>query len=141
MSHSNPQPSSGTPRASTNLPVYSLIAAVVFVGLAVAALVFVPADDVRITQVVLLVGLVVSTVPSLIASAYSERTSRDVRNGVLVDQVKVGTKQALTEHGVVTRDGPYVHATTQALLDLLSQRHGTEQTADPDRPLTTEDIP
>lgn len=127
---------------ATNLPVLSLGAAVLFVALAVLALVFVPKDDQRLTQVVLLVGLVVSTVPSLIASAYSERTSKDMRNGVMVDQVKTGARQALVEHNVVTRDGPYVAATTQALLDILQTRHGASTDTSPDLPpLSSEDIP
>lgn len=131
-----------TPRPSTNLPLLSLGAAVLFVALAVLALVFVPKDDQRLTQVVLLVGLVVSTVPSLIASAYSERTSKDMRNGVMIQQVKVGTKQALTEHNVVTRDGPYVAATTQALLEILQARHGGSADTTPELPpLNSEDIP
>ena len=107
-----------------NLPVLSLLTAVLFLALAVVALVFVPKDDTRMTQVVLLVGLVASTVPSLIASAFAERTNRDIRNGVLVHQAKTGASQALVEHNVVTRDGPYVAATTQALLEILQQRHG-----------------
>lgn len=138
MSHTNPPPG---PIKGGNLPIYSLIAAVLFVGLAVVALVFVPQDDQRMTQVVLLIGLVVSTVPSLIAAAFSERVSRDVRNGVAAEQARRGAAAALADHGVVTRDGPYVAATTQALLDLLAQRHGDHQTAGPEAPLTSEDIP
>lgn len=134
-------PSGRPPGPTTNLPFYSLIAAVLFVALAVLALVFVPRDDTRMAQLVLVIGLIVTTVPSLIASAFAERTSRDVRNGVLVDQVKTGTKQALVEHNVVTRDGPYVAATTQALLDILQDRHGQYAPPEPRTPPDEEPTP
>jgi hypothetical protein len=97
-------------------------------------------DASRMPQVVILMGIVASTIPSLIASAYAERTNRDLRNGVVEAKTQIGASRALVEHAVVTRDGPFVAASTQALLDLLAQRHGDQPTAD-GTPLTSEDIP
>lgn len=134
--HTNKDPGPGT-----NLPVFSLLAAVAFLALGVAALIFVDAS--RMPQVLILIGLVASTIPSLIASAYAERTNRDLRNGVVEAKVKSGVKDALVEHQVVTRDGPYVAASTQALLEILQQRHGdsTDTTVPEPSPLSSEDIP
>jgi hypothetical protein len=121
----------------TNLPVISIIAAVSLVGLAIVALIFVHLDD-RTTPVFLsVIGLIVTTVPSLIAAAYAERVSKDVRNGVVEDKVRTATKDALAEHGVVTRDGPFVAASTEALLRLLQETHDRAQDGSP-RPKSTD---
>jgi len=74
----------------------------------------------------LLIGLLVTTIPSLIAAAYAERTSRDVRNGVLTQKAKEGTHQALQESGVqdvvdATQKGDTVIATLTALSQLLTE--------------------
>jgi hypothetical protein len=130
------------PRATTNLPLLSLATAVALVGLGVIALIFVPAGSASTPQLVIIIGLVATAVPACIAAAFAERTSRDVRNGVLVQQAKAGASQALIEHNVVTRDGPYVAATTQALLEILQARHGdSDDTAPEFPPLRSEDIP
>jgi uncharacterized membrane protein len=119
------------PGSHVNLPLYSLLTAGFLVALAVIALIFVKADNNTTPVLISIVGLIATTVPSLIAAAYAERTNRDIRNGVVEEKVKSATKEALVEHQVVTRDGPFVGASTQALLDLLAQRHGTQTTADP----------
>lgn len=46
------------------------------------------------------IGLIVTTIPSLIAAAFAERASRDIRNGVVEEKAKEGAKQALDEKGV-----------------------------------------
>lgn len=114
----------------TNLPVVSLLAAVSLIGIAVVALIFVHLDD-RTTPVFLsLIGLIVTTVPSLIAAAYAERVSKDVRNGVVEAKTKTAVKEALNEHQVVTRDGPFVAASTEALLRVLADRGVTPTPTD-----------
>jgi hypothetical protein len=82
----------------TNLPVFTLGAAVIFVMLAILGFIFIPAGNVIAQET--LVGLIVTTVPSLIAAAFAERTGRDVRNGVMEQKVKDGSIKALKETGV-----------------------------------------
>jgi hypothetical protein len=90
----------GTTQVSvrTNLPVFTLGAAVIFVMLAILGFIFIPANNVIAQET--LVGLIVTTVPSLIAAAFAERTGRDVRNGVMEQKVKDGATKALRETGV-----------------------------------------
>jgi hypothetical protein len=82
----------------TNLPVFTLGAAVIFVMLAILGFIFIPAGNVIAQET--LVGLIVTTVPSLIAAAFAERTGRDVRNGVMEQKVKDGATKALQDTGV-----------------------------------------
>jgi hypothetical protein len=81
-----------------NIPLYSLTATVLLVGMALVALLFV--DTSNITLLIPFVGLIVSTVPSLIAAAYSEKTSRDIHNGVLSKQVSEGTTVAFAHQAL-----------------------------------------
>lgn len=78
--------------------MYSLTATVLLVGMALVALLFV--DTSNITLLIPFVGLIVSTVPSLIAAAYSEKTSRDIHNGVLSKQVSEGTTVAFAHQAL-----------------------------------------
>lgn len=96
-----------------NTPLYSLTAAVAFMGFAVVMVIFTDPDDKE--YVTLLIGLIVTSIPSLIASAFSERASRDIRNGVVQNKVE----EALENTGVakVARD---IERTTPASLDALS---------------------
>jgi hypothetical protein len=82
----------------TNLPIFTLTAAVAFVFLAIMGFIFIPEHNVIAQET--LVGLIVTTVPSLIAAAFSERTGRDVRNGVVEQKAKDGATKALRETGV-----------------------------------------
>jgi hypothetical protein len=82
----------------TNLPVFTLGAAVILVMLAILGFIFIPAGNVVAQES--LIGLIVTTVPSLIAAAFAERTGRDVRNGVMEQKVKDGATKALQETGV-----------------------------------------
>lgn len=127
---------SGNTPVRVNLPLASLVTAVTLVAIAVVALILVKPGAETTPVLISIVGLIVSTVPSLIAAAYSERTSRDIRNGVVEAKMKTAARQALEEHQVLTRDGPFVGASTQALLDLLAQRHGSEPVASSTAKLT-----
>jgi hypothetical protein len=82
----------------TNLPVFTLGAAVILVMLAILGFIFIPAGNVVAQES--LIGLIVTTVPSLIAAAFAERTGRDVRNGVMEQKVKDGATKALQDTGV-----------------------------------------
>jgi hypothetical protein len=66
-----------------------------------------------------LLAIVGSTVPSILSLVKVEQVSNDIRNGVVTEKAKEGAKQALVEHGVVTRDGPVVAAQLAALQQTL----------------------
>lgn len=87
-----------------NAPHVAIIATVVLVlgGLGAALL----AEDERSLQ--LIIGLVISTVPALVAAAYAERASRDIRNGTVTQKAREGTTRALRDTGMV-------EATSQAM--------------------------
>lgn len=120
-----------------NAPIFALAAAVVM--LLAGAGVVVSGNGGK-NDGSLLVGLVVTTIPSLIAAGYAERTSRDVRNGTVTEKARQGTRKAIEEAGVVTRDGPVVEAaltsqaaSTAALTALLERvmpavEHNTDVT-------------
>lgn len=98
--HGLKMPNGRDPRLNSNLPIYALICAVAFFALAVAALAVVDLDDNTTPGLLMLVGLVVTTVPSLVAAAFSERAARDIRNGTVTQKVK----DALQELGYVGGD-------------------------------------
>lgn len=113
-----------------NTPHYALGAGVVLVvsGI-VAALV---ADD-KATLATLL-GLVVTTVPSLLAAGYAERASRDIRNGTVTEKARQGTTKALEETGVTevveaSQRGRASGLAMDALAALLEDRTAAERAA------------
>lgn len=112
----------------TNAPVYALGSAVICLA---AGVVVVLSGNGGKNGGALLIGLVVSTIPSLIAAAFSERVARDVRNGTVTEKARKGAHMALAEAGVVTREGPVARAAleanaahTAALLALLAETRG-----------------
>lgn len=105
-----------SPNRISNVPLYSLIATIALVVAAVVLVIFAPPDKQGFT---VLLGLLVTTIPSVVASIYSERASRDIRNGILVEKAKEGAKEAIAESQVLTRTGPVVSAELRALSRLL----------------------
>lgn len=79
-----------------NAPHYTLGAGVVLVVVGIAAA-YLTNDSQSMS---LLLGLVVTTVPSLLAAGYAERASRDIRNGTVKEKARQGTVEALEETGV-----------------------------------------
>ena len=77
-------------------PVYSLIAATVFVALALVGILLIPEGN---NLLVVMITLIAGTVPSLVAAAFSERASHDIRNGVLKDKVKEAVTEVNGENG------------------------------------------
>lgn len=113
------------PRRTTNIPPVVIIVGLVSVlflgGGILVALTYGNGLDDRTTPLALtLMGLIASTVTSLVGALYSARTSADLRNGTVVAKVKEGTHEALREAEVVTRHGPVATESTRAM---------TEQTA------------
>lgn len=105
--------------ARTNAPLYSLGAGVALVALAILALTVIPERNQ--SQTFIVVGLIVTTVPSLIAAGFAERSSRDIRNGVVEEKVKTGATRALVETGVTdVVDASGRGASSTAAIDALT---------------------
>lgn len=94
-----------------NTPIVSIVTAAALIVCGLVAVAYTKNE----AAMVVVIGLIVSTVPSLIASGFSERSSRDIRNGVVKDKVV----DALEETGVagVARDASQ---TTPAALSALN---------------------
>lgn len=110
-----------------NLPLYALITAGGFLALAVAAIIFTDPDKQTTPVFMSVIGLILTTIPSLIAAGFAERASRDIRNGVVEEKAKDGAKQALVEHQVITRDGPAMTLAMSALASLLEKNTSATQ--------------
>lgn len=114
------------------------VALVATVGLLVGVLAVTGSLDSNATPlVVTLVGMVVSVVPALVGAIFSERASRDIRNGTVVEKAregaalaledaplaehaKQGAAEAIREEQVMRRDGPVVTAEVAALAELVA---------------------
>lgn len=117
-----PPPPYGAP--TPRLALFSALALFALILFAIVALAIGGGlTDQSTPLVVTLVGLVVSTVPSLIAAAFAERASKDIRNGTVVAKAKEGAVEAIRQEQVVTRDGPVVTLQMQALARLLEEPH------------------
>ena len=95
-----------------NTPVLAIVTALSLVGFAVVVIVTGYGTS---RNGALLIGLVLTTVPSVIAAAFAERVSRDVRNGVVETKAQRGAEAALAETGV-TDD---VQKLTEAVPDVV----------------------
>lgn len=111
-----------------NMPLWSLLSAVVLIITLGFVILTMPADKLSTSQLGIFIALIASTVPSLIASAYAERTSRDVRNGVVAEKAREGAVMAINETEVLTQSGPVATASletsaaaTVALTELLKR--------------------
>jgi hypothetical protein len=104
--------------AYSNTPRIALITAAVLIGGAVAT--FAVVQDSEGLAIV-----VASTVPSLLAAAFAERASRDIRNGTVTEKAREGAVEALQDTGVVqaVEEGKQTTpAALTALIMLLSDR-------------------
>jgi hypothetical protein len=99
-----------------NAPFYALVATGIFVVAAVLLVIFADPEN---QGTAMILGIIASTLPSLVAALYSERTARDVRNGVAREQAKQGAAEAIEDAGVLTRSGPVVTTELRALQRLL----------------------
>lgn len=131
-----------------NFPKAALTAAAALVGMVVVlvgVLAFTDSLDDRATPLVVsLLGMVATIVPGLVAATYSERASRDIRNGTVVEKAREGAVralhdpqaqavirhaagEALEDKQVVTRVGPVVTAELAALTQLLGETRSLRQ--------------
>lgn len=110
-----------------NIPVVTLVALVLTVVALVLLILF--GDPARSAT---FEGILIGAVPSLLAAAYSERSSRDIRNGTVTDKARQGARAALDESGVTEvvqnagqHQAAYVdtlNAHTAALVQLLTTK-------------------
>lgn len=150
FAYTSPERDKTLPR---NTPVLSLAATAIMLACGVTIVVTGQAGD---KGGLLLVGVIVANLPSAIGAIYSERTDKAVHNGTLPEQTRKGVAkavadgtlqqgvtEALSDHQVVTRDGPLaqqavthtqaVAAQTAALVELL-ERISVDSRATPRRP-------
>lgn len=85
-----------TPR--TNVPKFSIVAAILLIALAITAIVVGTIVQRDITPIM---GFIALAIPALLSSAYAERNSNDMRNGVVQEKAKQGALSALHTSGVV----------------------------------------
>lgn len=120
-------PHPGRKGQPVSTPLYTLGTAVVFVIVGAVLLVTGVGKE---GNGLLLLGFIVSTLPSLVASAFSERVSRDVRNGTVMEKAKEGARKALDETGVtqaVVEGQSTTPAALAALTKLLEQNTSATQ--------------
>ena len=103
----------------TNTPILAIATAVLLCAFAVVVIVAGYGDE---GAGALMIGLILTTVPSLIAAAFAERVSRDVRNGVVEHKAKQGARQALNEAGIHDADDQ-LEAMRAQLSYLMMQLH------------------
>lgn len=84
----------GTPHNKNNVPVVAIGTLLILIGYAVVLAVTGHMSDEIVG------GLIITTVPSVAAAAFSERAARDIRNGVVQEKAKAGVHEALAETGV-----------------------------------------
>lgn len=101
----------------SSTPFYAMICIVVMIVAAVVLLLF--SNPATAPSLTIVIGLIVTSIPSLVAAFHAERASRDIRNGVVVEKVKQGATQAIEESQVLTRTGPVATASLTALTRLL----------------------
>ncbi len=112
-------------------PILAVITVALFMASAVALLVLSDPESSPSTGAI--IGLIVTSIPSLLAAAFSERASRDIRNGVVQNKAREGAMQALQETGVtevveLTARGQTAALSMQALARLLEQNTAVTQT-------------
>jgi hypothetical protein len=109
-----------SPGPTTNLPYASLGSAVILIIVGASVVMSGNGGE---NGGAILIGLVVTTIPSLIAAAFAERNAKDIRNGTLTDKAREGAHKALAEAGVttVTSQAPAAAAALSSLERLLQE--------------------
>ena len=77
-----------------------------------------------------LLAIVLGNLPGAIAAIYAERTSRDVRNGVVVDKSRQGAVAALADTQLVPEDNEAVQS---ARAEIERHQHGTRRREESDQ--------
>lgn len=135
------------PILPVSVPRWALLAAAVVMVAIGATVALIAATSQRLnTQgtplLVTIVGLIGTSVPAILAAAFAERASRDIRNGVVVAKVKQGATEAIRETNVVTVGDQYTNLAMDSLATLLRDlgerqsrdRPGGRRSTDPPLP-------
>ncbi len=93
-----PTPPVGQRKVPLNTPKFSIIAAVILIILAITAIVI---GTITKTDITPIMGFIALAIPTLLSSAYSERNSNDLRNGVVQEKATQGAINALHSTGMV----------------------------------------
>lgn len=83
-------------KMATSAPIYALGSILAFV----AAVVILIVTNHEQGNGGMFIAFAISTLPSLVAALFAERSARDIRNGVVQDKVRQGATDALQETGV-----------------------------------------
>lgn len=81
-----------------NTPKFSIIAAILLIVLAITAI---TVGTITKTDVTPIMGFIALAIPALLSSAFAERNSNDLRNGVVADKAQQGALAALHSTGMV----------------------------------------
>lgn len=84
--------------ASSSTPIVALGTLTVLLA---AALILILSGKADKGSGLTLLAVLVGSLPGVVAAIYSERTARDVRNGVVIDKSRQGAVAALADTGVV----------------------------------------
>lgn len=94
------------PYGPNSLPVATIGAVVILIAIvaaSVVALAIAGKVNAETTPwIVAVMGIVTTTIPSLIAAGFAERAAKDIRNGTVTEKAKIGSVQALLETGVTS---------------------------------------
>ncbi len=93
-----PTPPVGQRKKPLNTPKFSIIAAILLIILAITAIVI---GTIVHTDITPIMGFIALAIPALLSSAYSERNSNDLRNGVVQESATQGALSALHSTGMV----------------------------------------
>ena len=93
-----PTPPVGQRKKPLNTPKFSIIAAILLIILAITAIVI---GTIVHTDITPIMGFIALAIPTLLSSAYSERNSNDLRNGVVQESATQGAISALHSTGMV----------------------------------------
>jgi|SRR5690242_13891129 len=108
------------PNVPSNAPLATLALAAMLLGTGVLIVLF-GGDTDAAHQ---LLAVVIAALPALLAAGYAERTSRDVRNGTVVEKARQGARKALEDHHVLQESSPAVQgalAGQQASMEALAR--------------------
>lgn len=108
------------PRSRSTLPYAPLQALATTVIFVVSALALILTGHDKGGNGAVFIGLIISTLPSLVAATKAEQAVNYMKNGLVQEKAKEGAKEAVSESGVLTRTGPVAVAQLETMNRLLS---------------------
>ena len=92
-------------RPNQSTPIYSLGALTLFLTFAT---ILILTDHADTGSGLAILTVLIANTPGMIAAIFSERASRDIRNGVVMDKARQGSVEALADTGLVEQSHPEV---------------------------------